>query len=54
MKWNRSFPYLQKFEKIYRREVGEGQVNIQTQFEYAYCLVRSNFPADIKKVIAIQ
>lgn len=42
---------LQKFEKKYQRELGETQkVSHQTQFEYAWCLVRSNFPSDIKKV----
>lgn len=41
----------QKFEKKYQRELGEKQkVSHQTQFEYAWCLVRSNFPSDIKKV----
>ncbi|XP_031624636.1 mitochondrial fission 1 protein [Contarinia nasturtii] len=44
---------LQKFEKNYKREVEEKgtQVAVQTQFEYAYCLVRSEYPADIKKGI---
>lgn len=44
--------YLQKFEKNYKREEQEtgGNVAVQTQFEYAYCLVRSEYPADIKKV----
>lgn len=46
------FDYFQKFEKNYKRELEEkgGQVAVQTQFEYAYCLVRSEYPADIKKV----
>lgn len=44
--------YLQKFEKKYKREEHEtgGNVAVQTQFEYAYCLVRSEYSADIKKV----
>lgn len=44
--------YSQKFEKNYKREEQEtgGNVAVQTQFEYAYCLVRSEYPADIKKV----
>lgn len=44
---------LQKFEKNYRREVAEGNVTNQTQFEYAWCLVRSDFPADIKKGVLL-
>lgn len=47
------FLLLQKFEKKYQRELGETKkVSPQTQFEYAWCLVRSDFPSDIKKVNA--
>lgn len=42
---------FQKFEKKYQRELSETEkVAPQTQFEYAWCLVRSDFPSDIKKV----
>lgn len=42
---------FQKFEKKYQRELQEDNVSNQTQFEYAWCLVRSDFPSDIKKVV---
>lgn len=42
---------LQKFEKKYHREEAEKKtVSPQTKFEYAWSLVRSDYPADIKKV----
>lgn len=45
------FSAFQKFEKKFQRESVEAQkISPQTQFEYAWCLVRSDFPSDIKKV----
>lgn len=31
----------------------EGEVANQTQFEYAWCLVRSDYSSDIKKVKSV-
>lgn len=44
---------LKKFEKIYTEQVLSGKVQTQSQFEYAWCLVRSKYPADIKKGLAL-
>ena len=41
---------LKKFETRYREEMtNTGKVTSTTQFEYAWCLVRSKYPADIRK-----
>lgn len=42
---------LKKFERNYHQQLGESYVTEKTQFEYAWCLVRSKYPADIKKGI---
>lgn len=42
---------FQKFEKKYQQEVENGNVTHESQFEYAWCLVRSNFSSDINKVV---
>uniref|UniRef100_A0A336LZH4 Mitochondrial fission 1 protein n=1 Tax=Culicoides sonorensis TaxID=179676 RepID=A0A336LZH4_CULSO len=42
---------LSKFEKLYNKELREGLVTHKTTFEYAYCLVRSKYPSDIKRGI---
>uniref|UniRef100_A0A1L8E421 Mitochondrial fission 1 protein n=1 Tax=Nyssomyia neivai TaxID=330878 RepID=A0A1L8E421_9DIPT len=44
---------LEKFEKKYHQELEEQNVTHKTQFEYAWCLVRSNYGADIKKGIVL-
>ncbi|XP_055685546.1 mitochondrial fission 1 protein-like [Lutzomyia longipalpis] len=44
---------LEKFEKKYQQELEEQNVTHKTQFEYAWCLVRSNYGADIKKGIIL-
>ncbi|XP_055712395.1 mitochondrial fission 1 protein [Phlebotomus papatasi] len=44
---------LEKFEKKYQQEVEEQNVSHKTQFEYAWCLVRSNYQADIQKGIIL-
>lgn len=43
--------FLQKFEKQYHKELEEKGVTYKSQFEYAMCLVRSQYPSDMKKVI---
>lgn len=41
--------YFQKFEKEYHNQLTTGTVSQETKFHYAWCLVRSNYPADIRK-----
>lgn len=45
--------FLQKFEKKYNAELVEGGVSSVTQFEYAWCLIRSKYSDDIKKGIVL-
>ncbi|KAL4122313.1 hypothetical protein QTP88_014667 [Uroleucon formosanum] len=40
---------LKKFEKEYHNQLTTGTVSQETKFHYAWCLVRSNYPADIRK-----
>ena len=42
---------LKKFEKAYHEQLYKHDVTPKAQFEYAWCLVRSKYPADIKKGI---
>jgi len=44
---------LKRFEQKYHEELTSGTVNSTTQFEYAWCLVRSKYSADIKKGIML-
>lgn len=41
--------YFQKFENEYHKQLATGTVSQETKFHYAWCLVRSNYPADIRK-----
>ncbi|XP_030042823.1 mitochondrial fission 1 protein isoform X2 [Microcaecilia unicolor] len=43
----------QKFEKKYNTELGKGIVSESTQFEYAWCLIRSKYSDDIRKGILL-
>uniref|UniRef100_A0A674K1K1 Mitochondrial fission 1 protein n=1 Tax=Terrapene triunguis TaxID=2587831 RepID=A0A674K1K1_9SAUR len=47
-----SQPHL-RFEKKYKAELSGGTVSKGTQFEYAWCLVRSKYTDDIKKGIVL-
>ncbi|XP_063786827.1 mitochondrial fission 1 protein [Pseudophryne corroboree] len=40
---------LVRFEKKYLAEVGAGALSKSTQFEYAWCLIRSKYSDDIQK-----
>ncbi|RZF36431.1 hypothetical protein LSTR_LSTR010851 [Laodelphax striatellus] len=40
---------LQKFERAYNEQLFTDSVTKETQFNYAWCLVRSKYPADIRK-----
>merc|ERR1712042_25687 len=44
---------LKKFEQKYHEELQHGKVSSSSQFEYAWCLVRSRYPADIGKGIIL-
>lgn len=45
---------LEKFEKVYMKELTDKKfVSAKTQFEYAWCLVRSKYGADINNGIKI-
>ncbi|XP_028654167.1 mitochondrial fission 1 protein [Erpetoichthys calabaricus] len=44
---------LLKFEKKYNGEFTKGRVSKGTQFEYAWCLIRSKYSPDIKKGILL-
>ncbi|XP_053069747.1 mitochondrial fission 1 protein isoform X2 [Acinonyx jubatus] len=44
---------LLKFEKKFQSEKAGGSVSKSTQFEYAWCLVRSKYNDDIRKGIAL-
>jgi len=42
---------FQKYEQVYNEQLKKGPATPKAQFEYAWCLVRSKFPADIRKGI---
>ncbi|XP_058058781.1 mitochondrial fission 1 protein [Anopheles bellator] len=45
---------LEKFEKKYNEELKlRGTVSTTTQFEYAWCMVRSDFKSDMKRGISL-
>ncbi|CAK1602683.1 unnamed protein product [Parnassius mnemosyne] len=44
---------LQKFEKVFHEQLHQGKVTPKAQFEYAWCLVRSKYPTDIRKGILL-
>ncbi|CAG9834097.1 unnamed protein product [Diabrotica balteata] len=44
---------LKKFEKIYHQHLYKNEVTPKVQFEYAWCLVRSKYSADIQKGIML-
>jgi len=44
---------LKRFEARYHEEMAAGQITPSAQFEYAWCLVRSKYSADIQKGIVL-
>ena len=44
---------LKKFEARYQAELSAGLVSASAQFDYAWCLVRSKYPSDIRKGILL-
>lgn len=45
------FICCQKFERVYHEQLYAEKVTREAQFNYAWCLVRSKYPADIRKGI---
>ncbi|XP_014249608.1 mitochondrial fission 1 protein [Cimex lectularius] len=44
---------LKHFEAVYNKQVEDGEVTKKATFEYATCLVRSRYSADIRKGICL-
>lgn len=44
---------FQKFERLYHEQLYSADVSQKAQFEYAWCLVRSKYSADIRKGILL-
>lgn len=44
---------LMRFEKKYLAELSSGSLSKGTQFEYAWCLIRSKYSADIQKGVGL-
>jgi len=44
---------LRKFEQKYHEELQHGNVSNTSKFEYSWCLVRSRYPADIRKGVSL-
>uniref|UniRef100_A0A131YQN8 Mitochondrial fission 1 protein n=1 Tax=Rhipicephalus appendiculatus TaxID=34631 RepID=A0A131YQN8_RHIAP len=44
---------LKQYEQQYHEEMKNGEVDTKTQFEYAWCLVRSRYPADIRRGVLL-
>nr|QBH73481.1 hypothetical protein [Aphelinus abdominalis] len=44
---------LKKFETAYNEQLLSGTVDQKVQFQYAWCLVRSRYPSDIRKGIML-
>ncbi|KAM4676234.1 mitochondrial fission 1 protein [Discoglossus pictus] len=44
---------LMRFEKKYLAELSSGALSKSTQFEYAWCLIRSKYSADIQKGVTL-
>ncbi|CAG5117967.1 unnamed protein product [Candidula unifasciata] len=44
---------LKKFEALYNEQIRRGHVSEKTQFEYAWCLIRSRYVADMHKGIVL-
>lgn len=42
-----------KFENNYNEHVNKGDVTSKIKFEYAWCLIRSRYPADIRRGVIL-
>lgn len=47
------YAIFQKFENVYHEQLRASHVTQKAQFEYAWCLVRSKYSADIRKGILL-
>ena len=45
--------FPQKFADAYQKQAAVGPPSANAQFEYAWCLVRSKYPADLRKGVAL-
>ncbi|XP_012944417.1 mitochondrial fission 1 protein [Aplysia californica] len=44
---------LKKFEGLYNEQARRGHISEKTQFDYAWCLIRSRYVSDMHKGIAL-
>ncbi|GFS94616.1 mitochondrial fission 1 protein [Nephila pilipes] len=44
---------LKKFEAVYQNHLQDGSVTAREQFDYAWCLIRSKYPADIRRGVVL-
>ncbi|XP_042900322.1 mitochondrial fission 1 protein [Parasteatoda tepidariorum] len=44
---------LKKFEAVYHSNLQNGQVTTREQFDYAWCLIRSKYAADIRRGVVL-
>ncbi|KAG8190686.1 hypothetical protein JTE90_001294 [Oedothorax gibbosus] len=44
---------LKKFEAIYNNQLQNGSVTTKEQFDYAWCLIRSKYPTDIRRGVVL-
>ena len=46
-------PYFKRFEQQYNAELEKGKVSSDTQFSYAWCLIRGDNKSDILKGVLL-
>ncbi|GIY64785.1 mitochondrial fission 1 protein [Caerostris darwini] len=44
---------LKQYEAVYHKKLQEGQVSPKEQFDYAWCLIRSKYPTDIRRGVVL-
>ncbi|XP_055939973.1 mitochondrial fission 1 protein-like [Argiope bruennichi] len=44
---------LKKFEAVYQNHLQDGTVTAREQFDYAWCLIRSKYPTDIRRGVVL-
>ncbi|GBO12942.1 hypothetical protein AVEN_29388-1 [Araneus ventricosus] len=45
--------YIKKFEAVYNNHLQDGTVTTREQFDYAWCLIRSKYPTDIRRGVVL-
>lgn len=53
LQYNVSTEDIEEYEKAYRKQVAEGEVDIDTKFQYAWCLVHSKDLRNVKKALVL-